>query len=249
MNEIQSDLKKDKATLYDKVIDTVTAQLSNWKNNKEFRRLREEDADLTKCTLKGFDELECIFVHIPKSAGISINRELFGNLGGAHRTVRSYKRIFGPRTFKRYFKFTFIRNPYSRVLSAYRFLKNGGICEKDRNWAKQNLDQYNTFSDFINEWLSHDSIDKYIHFKPQHTFICDRSFEPEVDFIGRFEMINKDFKVICKELNINRELKKYNQGPEIHSSWQSLYTKDMLDKVHQIYRKDFELFGYSAYPM
>jgi hypothetical protein len=199
--------------------------------------------------LKGFDELECIFVHIPKSAGVSINMELFGNLGGAHRTVRTYKRVFGPFTFKRYFKFTFVRNPYSRLLSAYRFLKKGGFCEKDRLWADQNLAQYDSFRDFVHGWLTEESILEYNHFIPQFMFICDRSFEPEVDFIGRFETIDDDFNTICSILEVDHKLKRHNQGPEKEAHWSTFYTEEELEKVYQLYRRDFELFGYSADPL
>jgi len=33
-------------------------------------------------SLKGFDDKQVIFIHIPKCAGVSINQTLFGNLGG-----------------------------------------------------------------------------------------------------------------------------------------------------------------------
>jgi len=246
MKEIPESHKKESQTLLEKAADAAITQLSHWKNRKQFQKLRTSDKEYT---LKGFDELGCIFVHIPKSAGVSINRVLFGNLGGAHRTVRTYKRIFGPVTFNRYFKFTFVRNPYSRLLSAYRFLKEGGFCEKDRLWAEQNLSQYNTFNDFVHGWLTEESILEYNHFIPQFMFICDRSFEPEVDFIGRFETIDDDFKTICGILEIDRSLKKHNQGPEKEAHWSTFYTEQELEKVYRIYRKDFELFGYSARPL
>lgn len=245
MKEIPAAQKSEKLTLFGRAADITIAQVSHWKNRREFHQLRTSDQEYT---LKGFDELECIFIHIPKSAGVSINRELFGNLGGAHRTVRTYKRVFGPLTFSRYFKFTFVRNPYSRLLSAYRFLKKGGFCEKDRLWAEQNLAPYNTFRDFVHGWLTEESILEYNHFIPQFMFICDRSYEPEVDYIGRFETIEEDFQKICSHLKITRKLKKHNSGPEKENHWSSYYTYEELDKVYNIYNRDFALFGYSKNP-
>lgn len=245
MNEIPAELKTEKYTVAARLSDFIKCQLSHWKNRQEFEALRTSAEEYS---LKGFDDLQCIFVHIPKSAGVSINRELFGNLGGAHRSVRTYKRVFGPVAFSKYYKFTFVRNPYSRLLSAYRFLKKGGFCEKDRLWAEQNLAGFSTFSDFVHDWLTEETILEYNHFIPQFMFVCDRSFEPEVDFIGHFETIEDDFAAICSKLGVKRKLKKLNQGPQKEAPWHDFYTEEAFEKVYQIYRKDFELFGYSARP-
>ena len=52
-----------------------------------------------------FDRTRSIFVHVPKCAGISISRALYGNLGGGHTTFNEYATIFEPHAFRRYFKF------------------------------------------------------------------------------------------------------------------------------------------------
>jgi hypothetical protein len=52
-------------------------------------------------SLAGYDRLRYIFVHIPKCAGVFVNRALFGDLGGGHLTVRQYQRIFSPRELHR----------------------------------------------------------------------------------------------------------------------------------------------------
>jgi len=54
-----------------------------------------------------FDRYQCIFVHIPKTAGVSICRSLFENLAGGHTTIAKYQIIFSKKEFDRYFKFTF----------------------------------------------------------------------------------------------------------------------------------------------
>ena len=243
MKEIPAHLKKETYTPLLKAVDMAQCQISHWRNRRDFMQLRTSNEETS---LKGFDELGCIFVHIPKSAGVTINKVLFGNLGGSHRSVRTYKRVFGPYTFSKYFKFTFVRNPYSRLLSAFRFLKSGGFDQDDRIWAEENLSDFESFEEFTEQWLSEESMMEYRHFQPQYMFVCDHTFEPEVDFIGRFETIDEDFRKICDRLNIRRELKKHNRGPEKKAHWSTYYSEKTLEKVHRIYRKDFELFGYSA---
>ena len=73
--------------------------------------------------LKVFDKKKCIFFHIPKTAGISLVKALFGDLDWGHRDVKYYRNVFNKKKFDSYFKFTFVRNPYDRLFSAYSFLK------------------------------------------------------------------------------------------------------------------------------
>ena len=243
--KVISGKQKDSLSSIGKASDCLMAQLLHWKNKRTFDALRLSQQEYS---LKGFDELKCIYVHIPKSAGVSVNRALFGNLGGGHRSVRQYKRIFGPTTFKNYFKFTFVRNPYSRLLSAYRFLKNGGMNDADKKWSQSNLNEVSSFAEFVHDWFTEESVFSRVHFRPQHAFICDGSLAPSVDFIGQFETIEDDFAYVCERLKISRTLKKANRGPHIVKHWSTYYSATAYDKIFQIYRKDFELFGYDAGP-
>jgi len=89
---------------------------------------------------------KCIFVHIPKVAGQSIEL-FFSNLLGldwktraplllrpndeseigpprlAHLKLQEYLsyHYISPNLFKEYYKFTFVRNPWSRTVSFYKY--------------------------------------------------------------------------------------------------------------------------------
>lgn len=191
-----------------------------------------------------FKAYKCVFVHIPKTAGISINMSLFGNLGGGHSSTNEYKILLGIDNFNDYFKFAFVRNPYSRLLSAYYFLKRGGFNHKDKNWAEEHLKEYNNFEDFVLNWVNKDSIHSYVHFKPQYKYICNRQMEIEVDFIGRFENIKEDYQKICNRLEINRPLKKLN-STEYGDHWKDFYNSETSKIVESVYWQDFQMFNYS----
>ena len=79
-----------------------------YKKNLDLRRRR---ASLNETSLIGFDELSTIFIHIPKTAGISLNQALFTNMGGSHRSIKNYMQIFSNKEFRQYYKFCFVRNP------------------------------------------------------------------------------------------------------------------------------------------
>ena len=75
-------------------------------------------------------------------------------------TIRTYCKIFNYKEFNDYYKFTFVRDPWDRLASAYYFLKDGGFHENDKKWYKENLKEYNNFDDFVNNWVNKKNIYK-----------------------------------------------------------------------------------------
>jgi len=225
-----------------KVIQNLKDQLLFCLNYSRNKKLRVETVQ--NYSLKGFDDLNCIFVHIPKTAGISVNLALFGNYGGGHKTVRHYKRIFGPVTYHRYYSFTFVRNPLTRLHSAYLFLRQGGINNRDHAWSKKYLKVVNSFEDFVLNYLGEDEIINHIHFLPQHYFVCDGSMNPEVNFIGRYENLDDDFGKICRTLGVEKKLMLTNQSAREKLSMDEIYTDSMKKTVFELYKDDFTIFQY-----
>ena len=91
----------------------------------QLRTINLAELQPTQISLQGFDKHRCIFVHIPKCGGISVGRALFGTYYGNHMNALTYQLIFDKSTYDAYFKFTFVRNPWSRLFSAFHFLRNG----------------------------------------------------------------------------------------------------------------------------
>jgi hypothetical protein len=211
---------------------------------KNFEMNNPGDYVSTHC----FDYYKCIFIHIPKTAGISISKTLFGNLSGSHWGITHYTGVFGKRTIDEYFKFAFVRNPWDRLYSAYNFLKNGGITENDTRFTKENLSGVNSFEEFILEWLNEGSLIVYWHFVPQHYFITSKKNRDKilVDFVGKFENIEEDFQKVCRQLKLqNKHLLHINDNGRPGGSYRNAYTQKMIDKVADLYKKDIDLFNYS----
>lgn len=205
----------------------------------------EEPAILRARSFKPFIDHECIFVHIPKTAGISVGYSLFGRHTGNHATVAEYQIAFSEEEFARFFKFTFVRNPWDRLLSAFLFMKKGGRNQGDLNWSLRNLAPYKTFEKFVLRWVNPQNIQKGQHFRPQHQFITTpASPEPQVDFIGYFEKLSEDYQVICDRLGIGQSLTFENRTVE-KEDYRSYYNPRTIEIVAEVYRRDIELFGYS----
>ena len=61
---------------------------------------RKKLARKNENSLRGFDEYQCIFVHIPKAAGVSLSNNLFGDLGGGHIPIYHYYIVYSPSELK-----------------------------------------------------------------------------------------------------------------------------------------------------
>ncbi|MAM29032.1 MAG: hypothetical protein CMC13_08415 [Flavobacteriaceae bacterium] len=194
-------------------------------------------------SIAALDYYQCIFVHIPKNAGLSVSYTLFGNTGGSHRKIKDYQDIFSPSTFKKYYKFTFVRNPWDRLVSTYFFLKNGGLTQKDQIWATNNVLPYINFTEFVQEWLNEKNITNSLHFQHQHVFLEDKKGRIAVNFIGRFETIDEDFEIITKKLNIDKVLTKTNTSKR-KKNYREYYNEETKQIVAKVYQKDIRLFNY-----
>jgi hypothetical protein len=153
--------------------------------------------------------------------------------------------------FSSYYKFSFVRNPWSRLVSEYRY---------------RNFLSHKSFKDFVlNKLPSPGMDDKYRHIMPQTDMLYDADGTLLVDFVGKFEQLDKDFKQVCDRLgfdhttlpHVNSSDKKSREVRRkfrnfIHhnneanlSSYVDFYDDETLDFVSHLYRKDIENFDYS----
>ncbi|EJJ9802185.1 sulfotransferase family 2 domain-containing protein [Campylobacter coli] len=192
------------------------------------------------------DKYKCIFIHVPKVAGSSIERVIYQTdkwLVG-HVKASDYTK-FDKDKFDSYFSFGFVRNPYDRVVSAYHYLRNGGGTLGDEKWAKKNIYKYNSFKEFVLDLKNieiQNKILNWMHFIPQYKFLCDNESNILVNFTGKFENLEEDFKKILKILNRKDQLMHINKSN--HVDYKNYYNDVMYKIVREIYRDDFEIFDY-----
>lgn len=187
---------------------------------------------------------QCIFVHIPKSAGRSVRESLFDNAPGAHRTLAGYQAVLAPKLFTQCFKFTFVRNPWDRLVSAFFYLKNKNMMSNQR-WAKENLSKFEDFNTFITQWLTRENLWSYVFFRPQYHFISFEDKQPAVDFIGFYENLAADFNVIRDRIKSSAQLEEKNRNSQRGRDYREYYTDETRNLVAALYAEDIELFGYA----
>lgn len=141
------------------------------------------------------------------------------------------------------FSFAIVRNPWDRVVSAYHFLKGGGIKGDDRHDADRFVTCYGSFNEFVLEGFKNKEILYQIHFRPQYKWISDDD-ELIVDVLGRFEKLQPHFSRWCKQTGLpNYKLPHVNRS--MHNSYKTYYSEQTIEIVRRIYRKDIELFKYN----
>ena len=192
----------------------------------------------TNPILSLFLEKKCVFFHIPKTAGISISKSLFGDVKWGHRSVSFYKSHYGEKVFNSLYKFCFVRNPYDRLFSAYTFLKEGGINNQDLEFSNSYLQEFASFDEFVLKGLEKEEIINWVHFKPQYTFVCDDNDNIVMDFVGKMENLTADFNTVCKHLKIDSELQKLNMS----SAKKNEFSEEVKAMIKLKYQKDFNLF-------
>ena len=192
---------------------------------------------------KPFDDTKSIFVHIPKCAGVAVNRALFGNLAGGHATLNEYLTVFEPRHMESYFKFTIVRNPWDRLVSAFFFLKSGGFGQEDRTGFVKEFGNRIDFRRFVKSWVNKTNIWRWHHFRPQYHYMLEAHGKIHLDFVAFLENIDADFSYIAKHIGIDCALAESNKSQ--HISYMHYYDDETRNIVANAYAEDIKMLGYN----
>ncbi len=189
-----------------------------------------------------FDRYQALFIHVPKSAGRSIVRGLFDVKSVEHAPAEWYQRL-DPERFGSYFKFTFVRNPWDRAVSAYTYLSQGGSAasSEDRQWSRF-VAGFESFDEFVCHWMSADNIRRYALFTPQVVFLKDMFGRVDMDFVGRFENLAEDYGTVASRIGSTGELPHLNQSRS--RDYREFYSPRSRDIVAALYAQDISHFDY-----
>lgn len=201
------------------------------------RRSREANANrvLARQLHNTFREAGAIFIHVPKAAGSSISLDLFGHQVGHFTAMDWFAR--DPLLAERLFKFAFVREPLDRLHSAWRFLRAGGMNSSD---ADVGAELASSFDDFVTQLSADASLQKWIHFLPQHHFLCAPDTRLLVDFVGRFENMEGDFARVAERLGKDTRLSRRNSS----TGATLVASEDSRKLVREFYELDYQMFGY-----
>ena len=191
---------------------------------------------------------KCIFIHIPKTAGTSIEQfirnkgknylELIGvqnNRSLHHLGAHEIKKMY-PYQFSIYYKFSIVRNPYDRLLSEYYWTPVKGLGYKS---GKSKAEFLYYVIDIVSKSKYYDNI-YFDHFIPQHNFIYEGK-TLLIDQLFKFESLDLALNIIQKNLDIHESFPVLNKTD---SSNRINWTQLQKEKIYQLYKKDFIIFNY-----
>ncbi|MCE8018923.1 sulfotransferase family protein [Halomonas sp. MCCC 1A11036] len=152
-------------------------------------------------------------------------------------------------------KVTFVRNPFSRLLSCYlhRIKESPGSpsVKNIKRFTRNRFDETLSFGDFVEIVCDQPSAEQDSHWRVQSDEVL-YDLIPHWSFIGRVERIEEDLPKLMAILDPDvaaptSELEDYSPSvTKASSKLADFYTPEFERKVVERYRADFENFGYAV---
>ena len=191
-----------------------------------------------------------LFVHIPKTAGNSIQSvlrdysedeivALRGEQDGIerfglrnpnykikkHSTLAEYRGALGEERFRSLYKFACVRNPWDRMVSYY-FTPTKRVEAWNRKEFRKAISNVLSAADYLR--LDRGEGDPF----------------GNVDYIMRFENLGEDFHAVCATLGLQATpLPQYNRATREHYS--RYYDDELRELVRKRFAPEIERLGYT----
>ena len=152
---------------------------------------------------------------------------------------------------ERFFLFTFVRNPYTRLLSAYLDKIVSRIQDPDYEFVRTALGKKQkdnvSFPEFVS-YLHSGGLYANPHWAP---LVCMVGVKPiRLQFVGKVETIDADLNTIVTRIfgeSVHAQTQTRTHGRRgANDQLQQYYTPELAASVYQLYRDDFATFGYPA---
>lgn len=178
--------------------------------------------------------LRRIHIHIPKTAGTSLRSVLLPN---ADRTVHKTASHFPADVWEEYFSFAFVRNPFERIVSAYSYHVKG----RYRGALRKRYPHLSTmaFAQYLRELVVPQTNQLFF---PMITYLTHPDSAAPVDFLGRFENLEQDYRRLAARLDVDLPLPHAFASRHEHYSY--YYDEETRAVVAKVYSQDLERFGY-----
>lgn len=200
-----------------------------------------------------------IYVKINKTGGTAIQRRLAAlapDLAEKGHLVLSDHRV----ELDGFYKFSFVRNPWDKMVSFYAYHRKRGFDllpqEQSKGagrwlpalWrAKRTEPSFRDFMLVHLPWLQFRNTcggsSTGLRTGNQLDWLTDGEGRVAMDFIGRFETLQRDFDTVCTRMGFPvQRLSVVN--PSAHGRYTTYYDEETKYAVAQAFAKDIEYFGY-----
>lgn len=175
------------------------------------------------------DEKKFVWFRVAKTGTRTTYNLLLNHINDL--THLSHGTKFHPNKFRNYFKFSFVRNPWARIVSCYVNKSQNHFRYKEC-WGKD----FDFFVDFI-ERQDLRTADRHIRLQTELIPVN------ELDFIGRLENFAEDLKYVTSVIGIKDYVLEH-RNKSSHKHYREYYTPRTRKIIARKYKKDIETFGY-----
>jgi hypothetical protein len=212
-------------------------------------------------------QYKCIFIHIPKTAGTSIEQKL-GHFQELKRGVQDHRSIcqIEPvslidltkacvgldsslliRQIKKMIKdkrtnfnqcyHTYFKFSFVRNPWARIFSWYKNVMRDELHQRRFGVKENCTFKEFLTKHMDQGEL------KPQLFWLLDKKGNMPFDFIGRFENLSSDFSYVAEKIGLkNKILPKLVSGDG--QPYTEFYDPEMIDIVSRKYKNEIEHFKF-----
>lgn len=173
-----------------------------------------------------------IFIHVPKTGGTSIEKALGGrNFRLPYHAPHWYTvRELGP-----HFTFGFLRNPWARAVSYYRFMTRDQ--KPDQRLSFKHWIMLKPFYMPQDMWYGGDKLPS-VHRRPQMWWLDG------CDFIGRFEQLESDLNTVLERLG-EKPVRLERMHTTTGRDWRLEYDTETRAYIAEVFAEDIAEGGYT----
>ena len=197
---------------------------------------------------------KCIFVHIPRTGGVSVEMAFLGGetSGSRHRTWRSFSND-PSLDLTDCFKFTVVRNTYARLLSFYRHHARAPWLSKEhkkiftedsvagfRRWAEEGFTSHVKGKHDRSFFKGND----FLRILPYLTRENQKSIYQDFDAVLNTESLQKDFEAMCVKNDIHPLLALPHKNASNSSYEMGAYDTPTINLVQKHFGDELETFKY-----
>lgn len=202
---------------------------------------------------------KCIFIHIPKCGGTSVEDVIWPKeqgrteddlwMGFVSRFENKYqtgglqhllawqvREQVGRDIFRAYYKFAFVRNPWDRIVSQFSYMQQRPDLMDYLGMTSDT--EFKTYLELIR-------LKEHVQWMPQVRFLLDHDGSVLVDRIGRLESFDEDCAQIFTALGLPIDQLPGHVNRSKRQAFHTYYSDDeAIEAVADIFSEDISFLGY-----
>lgn len=213
-----------------------------------------------------YDEWAICYIDVPKVASTSVKKLMLdvtnrwdNSVENNSLAIRKATHLLTNQYFKTeqfdieendYFVFSFVRNPFARLVSVHKNL-----------YLATNKDADQIYDIYAFGLLSrHKGLDKDFkkfaiwvcripdafaerHFISQHAILHTKEGKSKANFVGKMEEMDKAWPQVQQRTGLPA-LPHHNRTKKYVEEWMDYYDSDLAKRVYERYKEDIEVYGY-----